>query len=292
MLLGTAAGLWGNVNRRALKRSVPCDAYPTAGDSPALRSFAAAAALASLTAATSAAANAPHSPGAVQSPGAQEAVVVLLSSAPLLGANGLPAGWEPLLFKKIPRTTTYEWSAAEGALHAVSSASAAGLIYRLDRAAGSAPVLRWRWKVSGTLPKGDERAKSGDDYAARLYVTFRYDPRRAGAGMRFKYGLAKTLYGEHPPHAGINYIWANRLAQGEAVANAYTDRVRMLAVRSGDAEAGRWLSEERDILADYRKLFGEEPPPLAGVAVMTDTDNTGGRAEAWYAQIELAARAP
>lgn len=68
------------------------------------------------------------------------------------------------------------------------------------------------------------------------------------------------------------------------------ERVLMLAARSGDEEAGQWRSEERDLLADYRRLFGEEPPPLSGIALMTDADDTGGSARAWYADVTLSAR--
>lgn len=213
--------------------------------------------------------------------------LLLLSTAAAPGAGGLPAGWEPLTFKRVERRTEYRWDAASGVLHARTEGGASGLIRRLDADAARAPLLRWRWKVAGVLPKGEERSKKGDDYAARVYVTFRYDPARAGPGTRLKYGIARRLYGEYPPHSGINYIWANRLPRGESVPNAYSDRVRMVAVRSGGGEAGRWLSEERDVLADYRALFGEDPPPIAGIAVMTDADDTGGSAEAWYAGIGL-----
>lgn len=211
---------------------------------------------------------------------------LLLPADPVLGEDGLPKGWGPMKFKKIKKRTSYEWSQG-GALHASADAAASGLMYRLEGDAAETPVLRWRWRISRTLDKGDARKKSGDDYAARVYVTFRYDPKKAGAGTRFKYGLAKRLYGEYPPHAGINYIWANRLPRGESLQNAYTGRVWMIAVRSGGAEAGKWLSEERNILEDYRRLFGEDPPPISGVAVMTDSDNTGEKAEAWYAEIGL-----
>jgi hypothetical protein len=217
------------------------------------------------------------------------ALAVLLSSAPALAPGGLPSGWEALSFAKRP-ATAYEWSAAEGALHARADKSASGLIVRFTRPVAEAPILRWRWKVARTLPDGDEKRKSGDDYAARVYVAFTYDPSRVGAATRLKYGLAKKLKGEYPPHAALNYIWANRLPRGEAVPNAYTSRVMMLAVRSGDAEAGRWHEEERDVLEDYRRLFGEEPPPYAGIAVMTDADDTKGRAEAWFGGITLGAK--
>jgi len=61
----------------------------------------------------------------------------------------------------------------------------------------------------------------------------------------------------------------------------------MLAVESGPSKAGQWVNEERDIQADYRRVFGENPPEAGGVAIMTDTDNTGGEATAWYGDITL-----
>ena len=175
-------------------------------------------------------------------------------------------------------------------LHALSSASASGLFYRLADGGAGRPLLSWRWKVAAPLAPHDERAKRGDDFAARVYVTFRYDPSRVGAATRLKFGLAKALYGEYPPHAGIAYAWSSKEPAGASWPNPFTDRVRMVALRSGPAEAGRWLEERRDVAADYRSFFGEDPPPLAGVAVMTDSDGAGGSAEAWYADVALSAR--
>ncbi|MCR4295708.1 MAG: DUF3047 domain-containing protein [Elusimicrobia bacterium] len=218
------------------------------------------------------------------------ALIVLLSTAPALAPGGLPAGWEPLDFPKIPARTSYEWSAASAAVHAVAAKSASGLIYRHQGPVAEAPVLRWRWKIAGTLPKGDARRKAGDDYAARVYITFKYEPARVGLATRLKYAAAKALRGEHPPHNAIAYVWANKLAAGEDAPNPYTSRVMMVAVRSGDDAAGEWRSEERDVLADYRRLFGAEPPPYAGIALMTDADDTGGSAEAWYANVTLSGR--
>lgn len=211
----------------------------------------------------------------------------LLPRAPELDADGSPKAWKPLVFKKINRHTRYEWDPGERAIHAVSSSSVSGLVFRLDRAASRSPIIRWRWKVRRAVERGDESSRSGDDYAARIYVMFRYDPAKADQGTRFKYGLFKKLHGEYPPHSGISYIWANRLPKGRAAPNPHSDRVMMLAVRSGNEDAGKWLSEERDIVEDYRRLFKAEPPPLTGIAIMTDTDDTGSVSEAWYADIEL-----
>ena len=172
-------------------------------------------------------------------------------------------------------------------MRAESAGAASGLVFKLDGPAAARPLLRWRWKVAAPLAAHPERERSGDDFAARVYVTFRYDPKRAAPLTRAKYAVAKRLHGAYPPHAGLAYVWSSSEAVKASWPNPYTDRVQMVALRSGAGEAGRWLNEERDILADYRAVFGEEPPPLEGVALMTDTDQTGAEAKAWYADVVL-----
>lgn len=71
------------------------------------------------------------------------------------------------------------------------------------------------------------------------------------------------------------------------VANAYTDKTMMIAVNSGPSQVGEWVTVTRDLVADYRQAFGEEPPAIVGVAIMTDADNTGEQATAWYGDLTL-----
>jgi hypothetical protein len=198
--------------------------------------------------------------------------------------DALPAGWEPLTFRGISRLTRYT-VVREGdgwVLEARSEAAASALYRPLDLDLRAHPRLTWRWKVGNVLVAADARTKQGDDYPARVYVAFRYDPARATAWERAKYGVYRLLYGTYPPRAALNYIWDNRLPVGTMLDNAYTDRAKMIVVRSGAADVGRWVTETRNVLDDYRRLFGGAPPPVAGVAVMTDTDDTGERAVAWY----------
>ncbi len=199
----------------------------------------------------------------------------------------LPAGWEPLTFPRAERHTVYRLVGDDGVtvVRAEADASASGLIRRVEVDPGRSPILAWRWKTAGVVAGADATRKEGDDYAARVYVAFKYDPERVSLFNRAKYALIKLIYGEYPPHAGINYVWDNRLAPGTVLPNAYTDRVRMIVLRSGDGAANRWVAEERNVLEDYRRAFGEEPPPVSGVAIMTDTDDTGGKAVAWYGDI-------
>lgn len=204
-----------------------------------------------------------------------------------------PAGWKPLTFKDIPRHTTYTLvrDPQQGVvLRADAQQSASGLIRTVDLVASERPLLRWRWKVDNLIAAGDVTRKEGDDYPARIYVSFRYAPERLSALDRVKYTAARVLYGEYPPHAGLNYIWDAKAPVGTVVANPFTDRVRMFVVESGPQHLGQWREYERDIIADYRRAFGEDPPPVAGIAVMTDADNTGEAAVAYYGDITLSPR--
>ncbi len=152
-------------------------------------------------------------------------------------------------------------------LHATSSAAASGLIKELEFDLNRYPRLQWRWKIESVLTTGDARTKGGDDYAARVYVIFPH----------WIKPLTRT----------INYIWANRLPQEEALPNSFFSRAMMLAVESGNQRAGEWILEERNLVEDYRRLFGEEPPLAGAIAIMTDTDNTGEKTQAWYDDIRL-----
>jgi hypothetical protein len=122
-----------------------------------------------------------------------------------------------------------------------------------------------------------------------MSFALRYDPDTATAWERVRFGVIKLLYGRYPPRVVINYIWDNRLPVGTALDNAYTDRAKMIVVQSGPARVNQWVAEERDVYADYRRLFAAEPPPISGIAVMTDTDDTGERAVAYYGTIALRA---
>lgn len=203
----------------------------------------------------------------------------------------LPAGWSALTFDKIARHTRYSLVMDEGrpVLKAQAERSASGLIHALTVDVRSTPILRWRWKVENTLLKGDVTRKQGDDYPARIYVAFAYDPARASLAQRIKYNAVKLIYGTYPPHAGLNYIWDTHAAVGTMVPNPFTDRVRMIVIESGDANVGKWREYQRNIYEDYKRAFGEEPPPVSGIAVMTDTDNTQETATAYYGDISLSA---
>lgn len=203
--------------------------------------------------------------------------------------NTLPKQWSPLVFPGISRHTVYtiEGEGKKTYLHAVSRASASGLYRAVDIEAADYPLLSWRWKIKDIIKKGDARRKSGDDYAARIYVTFAFEPSGATMIERVRNALGERLFEITPPGSALNYIWANKAQKDAFILNSYTSKDMMIAVESGAKDADMWIREERNIYEDYIKAFGHKPPPITGIAVMTDSDNTGGSAEAYYDDIEF-----
>jgi hypothetical protein len=208
--------------------------------------------------------------------------------------QGLPEDWQPLTFRRIERHTRYELVLDEGTavVRATSEAAASGLVRKISIDPAEHAVVEWRWKVARPLEKGDVTKKSGDDYAARIYVAFEGEPARLSLWERAVYTALKLWYGEAPPLAALNYVWDARAPVGTIVPNPYTERVRMIVVESGEANAGRWIDERRDVAADYRAAFGEDPPRITAVAIMTDTDDTGESATAWYGDVTFRRRVP
>ena len=201
---------------------------------------------------------------------------------------GLPGGWKPLTFKKIPKQTEYVLvkDGEQVVVKAVSEASASGLTKEVAINPQAYPIVRWRWKVESLLQHSDVSRKDGDDYPARLYITFAYDPDHVSFGRKLKYKAGRALFGDIPIGA-LNYIWETKTPVGTIVENAYTDFAQMIVVESGPSKVGMWVEEERNIYEDYKKAFGGEPPLINGVAIMSDTDNTKERAVAFYGDIEF-----
>ncbi|WP_148864699.1 DUF3047 domain-containing protein [Marinobacter fonticola] len=208
---------------------------------------------------------------------------------PFSTMSGLDDGWSALDFPRVDRHTRYTLITEDETqvVQADTDNSASGRIARISIEPGEKMLLRWRWKVSSVYENGDARQKNGDDYPARIYVAFAFQPEKAGLLERAKRKAVEVFYGNELPGNALNYIWANRLPLGAMVPNPYTDETRMIAVTSGGEKAGEWVTVERDIVSDYRTAFGEPPPTIIGIGIMTDSDNTGESATAWYGDIEL-----
>jgi len=146
------------------------------------------------------------------------------------------------------------------------------------------PVLCWRWRVDAPLKSADMSQRSGDDYAARLYVSLALPEAEKSFGLRTQLSIARSIWGPSVPDAAVNYVWDNRQPVGTERPNAYTDRTTMVVLRSGAAHAGGWVQERRNVGRDVARLYGASARPVQA-ALTADTDNTGETARAGFADL-------
>ena len=208
----------------------------------------------------------------------------------------VPAPWQMVTFPKLT-PTAYRVVMWDGVMAIESRANASmSLMGRsIDVDLSQTPVLCWRWRVERLISKADMRQKSGDDYAARVYVAFSLPTSSMSLATRAKLKLARTLYGDLVPDGAINYVW-DQLPVGTWLPNAYTDRTQMKVQRSGAAQLGTWVTERVSVAQDAQNAFGPlslHDLRLNLLAVATDTDNTGESAVAGFADLHfVAANAP
>jgi hypothetical protein len=207
-----------------------------------------------------------------------------------LGFDQKVAGWKHLPLSKLKRDTAYTLATGAdraGALHASADRSASLYVALLKPAIRMPMTLSWDWKTDALIPGADNRDKSREDAPLRVLVAFDGDVSTLPEAEQKQFKRAKALSGRTPPYAVLMYIWTDQVPVGSVIPSAHTSQVKMLAVASGPAGLGAWQSVQRNLADDYRRAYGGEPGPLLGVAVMTDTDNTGAKAAGDYADIRI-----
>lgn len=214
-----------------------------------------------------------------------------LSDLPLFSAaqagSAQPDGWHAWTVNRNKRPTQYTLQKLDQRLvvHALADSSASGLYVPLT---GRDPgTLRWTWKTSNIIGNADNSEARREDAPLRVFAAFDGDMNTLSLKDQLMYEMARITTGREMPYATLMYIWGGKRPEGTVLSNPHTDRVRMIVVDSGNRHANQWRCHERDLRADYRKAFGKEPGRLVAVGIMTDTDNTKSRAEAWYGDIAL-----
>jgi hypothetical protein len=197
--------------------------------------------------------------------------------------------WHSLYFPQVSVHTTYtiESNEDEHYLKAEGHSSASALVYPKEFNVYEYPIVRWRWKVGNVYVNVDPETKAGDDYPLRIYIAFEYLPGKSSLFQKLENELVKSIYGVYPPQSTLEYVWANRDDQKAIIPSPHADTVRLIALEKGNRKAGTWQEEEIDIVRDYRRAFGVDPPPMAGMAIMNDSDNTGQKSTSYVDFIEV-----
>lgn len=215
--------------------------------------------------------------------------VPLLSVAPL--GSDVASGWRHQEVPGVSRPNSFAIVDVEHerVLRIQSTASASMQIAPVDIDPARMPYLKWRWRVAHALRKSDIRSRENDDYAARVYVFFDLPVERLSFGDRLRIQTARLMSRTELPTAALCYVWGNVQEVGETGWNAYTDRLRMIVVDSGNVHAGQWRNVQRHVGQDWAEAFGGPAPRVSGIALGCDTDNTGDDTVAWFGDLAFAA---
>lgn len=217
-----------------------------------------------------------------------EAPVVSVQVSPAMAR--LFPGWQP---KPMPgkRWAPFEWVEQDGqpGLQVLARGTLSILGLHLNAQPPTAPAtLRFSWWVERLLPEANLLDSTASDSPARMGVTFGGDRKVFAPRDHLLSELLHLMTGEPLPHATLVYVWANDLAPGTVLTSPRTQRIRYLVVEQGTQHLGQWVRHQRDVRADFERVFNEPPGPIVGLALMTDTDNTGGHTRTVYGPVSLA----
>ena len=175
--------------------------------------------------------------------------------------------WQNMAFFKPPTTYTVLRDGTNFCLRGVADKTCSAMSLKLDLPAPKKLKLRWRWKIEGVNPNASERDIKKFDHAARVFIAF------------------DTFVG--PPRT-LNYMWGNVEKAGTVLPHPKSARSQIFVLQSGNANVGQWVTETRDVTADWQKVFGDRPiPKIVGLGAMTDNDSLGQRLVGYYADFEL-----
>ncbi|MGS2722772.1 DUF3047 domain-containing protein [Porticoccus sp. GXU_MW_L64] len=151
-------------------------------------------------------------------------------------------------------------------LQASTSGSASALFREREIDLNDTPYLNWQWRVDNVYDIDNPHQKVGDDYPARVYVVVKLSP--------FPWDTK-----------ALNYVWCNKPTELDSWQSPFTKNAVMIPVRCGDEGLGQWHSERVNVAADFQRYFGRSFDTAHGVAIMSDSDNGGGSARAYYGEI-------
>jgi hypothetical protein len=167
--------------------------------------------------------------------------------------------------------TRYEAVELEGrrCVRAVSERGASILLAQVRFDPEEYEWLSWEWRVDEPVSGEALERKDGSDASARVYVYFE------SPGLPWQ-------------KRSLDYVWSAALPLGALLSSAFSSQSRILVTESGAASLGRWRAVRRNLEEDFERAFGKQDlPDVVAIGLMTDTDNTGSRAVAYFDEIRV-----
>ena len=220
---------------------------------------------------------------------ADDTAITAFSTAPL---GDPPAPWH---FATLPRKSPTRYTIVDlGGVHVLkveANDSYGNLIHPVHVPSAPRVWFAWHWRVDSLVADADLNVRSGDDGAAKMCVSFDFDVTKLPLGERTRLSIARSTTGEDVPTQTLCYVWDNKLPRDTTLINAFTKRQRFIVIQSGAERLGQWVAERRDLIADYRRLFGDESggtvPDIISVTISADADNTHGHGLAYFQDISF-----
>jgi Protein of unknown function (DUF3047) len=205
-----------------------------------------------------------------------------------------PAEWKQVPLASYKKSTEYLLVTEDNevVVRAMAHNSASLLGFQTDFDPHQYPMLSWRWKVAQTVSGANTADQTKEDAPVRLMVAFGGDTQKLTFKDRFAASAAQTISHQPLPYAELMYVWGTKVAPDSVTVSSRTGRVRMIAVAVDEQGIGQWQSYRRNLVEDFKRAFGEEPGRVTSIQIMTDTDNTGGDAQAYYGDISVSAAKP
>jgi hypothetical protein len=190
------------------------------------------------------------------------------------------------------RATQYRVTTVAGriAVQATFDSSMSILARRVAVDLTKTPVLCWSWYIDHPVAKADMTQKSGDDYAARVYIGFDIPDAALSGSTKFKLAIARAFFGKDLPDAALVYVWDNKHPVGTARKSSYNDRTQLIVAETGASRAALWVSERVDLASDFVRAFGNSNGSPVGLAIAADGDNTRSKGRAAFADIHFVGR--
>ena len=183
------------------------------------------------------------------------------------GKTGIPEGWKGQNWGSPKYDFRIETVDGRKVLHLESDGDSSAIVKEVKVNVATWPIIEWTWRAVKLPAGGDARKSATDDEAAQLYVVF----------PRFPSAVRSRV---------IAYIWDSTAPVGSVFKSEKTGTVTYVVVRSGPAELGKWLTERRNVLEDYKKIYGENPSEDVGViSVLIDSNDTRSSAESFVGEI-------
>ena len=200
-----------------------------------------------------------------------------------------PTEWKHLQLASFKTNTEYMTVVEDGTVvvRAMAHSSASFLGLQTDFDPHKFPMLSWRWKVAQGIPAANTADQAKEDAPVRVIVAFAGDTSKLSFKDRFAASAAQTISGQTLPYATVMYVWGGKVAVDSITTSSRSARIKMIAVAADDQGIGKWQSYNRNLVDDFKRAFGEEPGNVTSIELMTDTDNTGADAQAYYGDVTV-----